>query len=77
MLLLAPFGRSAAITYAKKLKGLCHGCLVHFVNIANYTSLVAMELSKLLVNGQITASCQTNMSPKQHMKRYQQQDCKA
>ena len=26
------------------LKGLSHGCLVHFLNISNYASLCAMEL---------------------------------
>ena len=33
---------------------MCHWCcLVHLVNIASYTSLFAMELEKLLVNGKI------------------------
>ena len=27
------------------LKGMCHGSLVHFVYIANYTSLSAVELN--------------------------------
>ena len=44
------------------LKGLCSGCLVHFVNNANCASLFAMELEKLRVNGRITASRQTNMA---------------
>ena len=32
-----------------------------------------MELEELLVNGNITASCQANMSPKQKIKSYKQQ----
>ena len=31
-----------------------------------------IELEKLLVNEKITASCQTNMSPSHHIKRYKQ-----
>lgn len=31
-----------------------------------------IELEKLLVNEKITASCQTNMSPNHHIKRYKQ-----
>ena len=56
------------------LKGLCrNGCLIDYVYNANYASLLAMELAKLLVNGNITASCQTNMSSKHKIKRYKQQ----
>ena len=59
------------------LKGLCrHGCLVHYVYDANYASLFAMELAKILVNGKnITGSCHWNMSPKHEIKRYKQQKC--
>ena len=32
-----------------------------------------MKLEKSLVNDKITALCQTNMSPKRHMKPYKQQ----
>ena len=35
--------------------GLCHGCLDHFVDNANYASLFAMELEKFLVNDKTTA----------------------
>lgn len=35
------------------LKGLCHSWLVHFVYNANYESLFAMELKKILVNDKI------------------------
>ena len=45
---------------SQSLRGLCHGSLVHFVNDANYTSLFAMELEKLLANSKITALCQTH-----------------
>ena len=58
----------------KVLKGLCrHGCLIHYVYNANYASLFAMELAKLLVSGNITGSFHTNMSPKHEIKRYKQQ----
>ena len=43
------------------------------VSSPNYASLLVMELEKSLVNDKITALCQTNMSPKRHMKRYKQQ----
>ena len=56
-----------------KLKGLYHDCLVHFVNNSGHTSLLAMELKKLLVNDKITASCQTNMSLKHYIKGCKQQ----
>ena len=56
------------------LKGLStHGCLIHYVYNANYASLFAVVLAKLLVNGNITGSCHTNMSPKHEIKRYKQQ----
>ena len=29
----------------ENLKGLCHGCQVHFLNIANYAFLCATELN--------------------------------
>ena len=35
------------------LKGLCHNWLVQFVYNANYESLLAMELKKILVNDKI------------------------
>ena len=35
--------------------GFFHGCLDHFVDNANYTSLFAMELEKFLVNDKTTA----------------------
>ena len=38
------------------LKGLCHGCAVHFVNNAIDVSFFAVQLEKLLVNDKITAS---------------------
>lgn len=55
--------------------------IVHFqVNYADYASLFAVELEKLLVNNKTTASCQANMSPKHciktvsnHIKDYKQQ----
>ena len=37
------------------LKGLCHGCAVHFVNNAIDVSF-AVQLEKLHVNDKITAS---------------------
>ena len=36
--------------------------LFHFDNNANYATLLATELEKLLVNDRTTASCQTNVS---------------
>ena len=51
------------------LKGLCHGCAVHFVNNAID---VAMQLKKLLVNDKITASCQTDTSANHYFKFYKQ-----
>ena len=54
------------------------GCLVHFVHNTNYLSLLAnngsKELEKLPVNDKITVSPQTNMSPKQYIKCYKQQN---
>ena len=50
------------------LKGLCHVCLVHFVNNANCGSFLATELEKLIVNGKIMASSQTNIPPKHNIK---------
>ena len=38
------------------LKGLCHGCAVHFVNNAIDVPFFAVQLEKLLVNDKITAS---------------------
>ena len=35
--------------------------------------LLSMELETLLVNDQVTASCQTNMPPKHYIKSYKQQ----
>ena len=49
-----------------------YGYLVHFVNKANYASSFAMELEELLVNGNIIASCQANISSKQKIRRYKQ-----
>ena len=43
--------------------GLCHFLLFHFVYDANYTSFLAKELEKLLVNDKTTVSCQTNCHP--------------
>ena len=51
--------------------GLCHGCLIHFVNNAKYASMLAIELEKLPVNDKTTASSQTNMSPTHYIIRYQ------
>ena len=42
--------------------------MVHFVKKANYVSLFAMDLEKLLVNDKIKALRQTNMSPKDYIK---------
>ena len=39
------------------LNGLFHGCLVHFANIANYTSLFATELN---VSNEITSKLQNH-----------------
>ena len=40
---------------------------------ANYASVFTMELEKLVGNGEITASCQANTSPKHWIKIYKQQ----
>ena len=56
------------LSFLLLLKGLCHVCLVHFVNNANCRSFLAMELEKLIVNGKIIASSQTNMPPKHNIK---------
>ena len=51
--------------------------IVHFqVNYADYASLFAVELEKLLLNNKTTASCQANMFPStvsNHIKGYKQQ----
>jgi len=44
------------------INGALSRCLLHYVNKVNYVSLFTMELEKLLVNGKITAFCQTNLS---------------
>lgn len=45
---------------------------VHFqVNYADYASLFAVELEKLLLNNKTTALCQANMSTKHCIKPYQ------
>ena len=51
------------------------GCLVHFVNIANYMSLCPMEINgsqekNLIVNDEITVSRPTNMPSTCYVKRY-------
>ena len=48
------------------LNGLFHGCLVHFANIAKYTSLFATELN---VSNEITSKLQNHsfLSPKHHL----------
>ena len=51
------------------------GCLVHFVNIANYMSLRPMEINgsqekNLIVNDEITVSRPTNMPSTCYVKRY-------
>ena len=47
----------------RALKELCHCYPAHLdVNNANYASLFALELEKLLMNDKIAASCQTNTS---------------
>ena len=56
------------LSFLLLLKGLCHVCLAHFVNNANCGSFLAMELEKLLVNGKIIASSQTNVPPKHNIK---------
>jgi len=49
-------GRSFSFDYFVGIfLGLCHGCLDHFVDNANYASLFAMELEKFLVNDKTTA----------------------
>ena len=45
-------------------KGLCYGCLVHFVDNNSCVFLFAMELEKSLVNDNIRATCKKNMSPR-------------
>ena len=48
------------------LSGVCHGCLVHFVNIPITLTYALWNLTltkNLLVNDKITASCSTNMLP--------------
>ena len=44
----------------RKLKELCCGCWLHFVDNANKASLFPMKLEELLLNDKITALCQTN-----------------
>ena len=53
------------------LNGLLHGCLVHFANIVNYTSLFATELN---VSNEITSKLQNHsfLSPKRHLKPHRQ-----
>ena len=53
------------------LNGLFHGCLVHFANIANYTSLLATELD---VSNEITGKLQNHsfLSSKHHIKPHRQ-----
>ena len=49
------------------LKRLCHSCLDHFVNNANYAFLCAMEINvqeEITCNDKITASCPTNILAK-------------
>ena len=51
------------------------GCLVHFVNIANYMSLCPMEINgslekNFIVNDEITVSRPTNMPSTCYLKRY-------
>ena len=46
--------RRCCLSFLLFLKGLCHICLVHFVNNANCGSFLAMELEKLIEN------CQAN-----------------
>lgn len=65
------------------LKGLGHGCPAHFVDNANYASLLAMELKKLLVtdflgvialmNNKNHSLLQTNMSLNEYIKRNKRQ----
>ena len=45
--------RHCCLSFLLFLKGLCHVCLVHFVNNANCGSFLAMELEKLIENGKI------------------------
>ena len=64
-----------SLFFNEYLKRLCHGCLVHFVDTADddYSLWNLALAKKLLVNEKITTSCQRNMSPKHHIKRYKQQ----
>ena len=47
----------SSIRRTPRLKGLCHGCMVHFVNCANYASFSAMELG---VHKEITCKRQNH-----------------
>ena len=60
--------RRRCLSFLLLLKGFCHVCLVHFINNANCGSFLATELEKLIVNGKIMASSQTNIPPKHNIK---------
>ena len=58
------------------LKGMCHGCLAHFVNIANITlPYLLWNIDEEITDKwkKITASCQTNLPPWYYIKSYKQQ----
>ena len=46
------------------LKRLCHSCLDHFADKANYAFLCAVDINAQEENDKITASCPTNILPK-------------
>ena len=46
------------------LKRLCHSCLDHFADKANYAFLCAVDINVQEENDKITASCPTNILPK-------------
>ena len=53
-----------------------HGCLVHFVDIADYVFLCVKEINvneETSCKWQIKASCPTKVLPKHYIKRYEQQ----
>ena len=56
----------------RDFKGLHHGWLVHIVCNASYTSLFAMELKKLLVNGKINRVKQIRLLTISNQKHKQQ-----
>ena len=56
----------------RNLTRLCQGCLLYFANITSARPFSSWNFNKLLVNDEITASCQANMFLKHYIKRYKQ-----